>query len=120
MFNTCQVSEVHKLGLLLRVDLGGDAAAAAAFVRGLVRSSLHAMGGHLAALRDATCHFYLSAEEEALYQHTRFELGAALAHLDMAAFERILQVCSHYANVSGRQGTLARSAGMEVERVRAP
>ena len=33
-----QVSEVHKLGLLLRVDLGEDTASAATFIQEMVRS----------------------------------------------------------------------------------
>jgi hypothetical protein len=63
-----ETGEVHKLALLLRVDIGNAPTAAARFLRDFVRSSKHNLEGMLMQLRDHTAHFHLATEEAALYQ----------------------------------------------------
>jgi SNF2 family DNA or RNA helicase len=103
-----EASDVHRLGLLLRLHLGTSQPVLNSFVAGHIRTNTLSESV-LPAPEEHFIPVTLSVEETALYQQAKYERAELLAAWNLKAYEEILQICSHFS--LGRSSTGVASAG---------
>eukprot|EP00873_Tetraselmis_striata_P029435 jgi/Tetstr1/449699/TSEL_036767.t1 len=108
-----ETDDIHRLGLMMQVHVGNSAPAANAFVRTFLRSSK--IEAAMAPPQEHWHYIQLTAEEEALYRHCKYEQREALQRMEDKAFRALFLACSHHALGRGRQSGMRRSAKEEVD-----